>query len=220
MNHLEETFSYLSTFLTPKRLQTILEHAEKSTDYILPVLEDVYQFRNAAAVVRSAEACGIHRVLSLEKRNVFDPNLTVTKGAETWVEVERIGQELDPVETLKKKGYQILAISPERDALDLPDMQVTGPMALFFGTEKEGVSQNILDAADLTVKIPMYGLTRSFNVSVAAGICFYQLREKLRHSELPYLLSEEKKLELKIRWAKNSIPSGEAILRAYAENNH
>ena len=46
----------------------------RSSDFVLPILEDVYQFRNAAAIVRSAEACGFHKVVSLEEENIFNPN--------------------------------------------------------------------------------------------------------------------------------------------------
>lgn len=79
----QEIFEYLKQFLTEERLQKIEHFAEESSDFVLPVLEDVYQFRNAAAIVRSVEACGFHKVIALEEENIFDPNLRVTKGADT-----------------------------------------------------------------------------------------------------------------------------------------
>lgn len=215
----QEIFEYLKQFLTEERLQKIEHFAEESSDFVLPVLEDVYQFRNAAAIVRSVEACGFHKVIALEEENVFDPNLRVTKGADTWVEVEKMPATLQSLEDIKKRGYKILAVSPEKHASMLPDYQVTEPIALVFGNELEGVSEEILDFADQTLAIPMYGFTKSFNVSVAAAICMYELKQKLLKSGIDYKLYEDQKWKMKIRWAVNSIRSGEEIYTKYMREN-
>lgn len=212
---LSQTFEYLKQFLTEERLRKIEHHAQESSDFVLPVMEDVYQFRNAAAIIRSVEACGFHKVVALEESNTFNPNLSVTKGADTWVEVEKMPRNLASLQIIKNAGYKIIAVSPEKNAKFLPDYEITQPIALVFGTELEGVTDEILDFADETLAIPMYGFTKSFNVSVAAAICMYELKQKLLKSHLQYHLSKEKLLELKIRWAVNSIRSGEEILRHY-----
>ena len=214
-NRLQETFDYLKQFLTDERLSKIEHFSQESSDFVLPVMEDVYQFRNAAAIVRSVEACGFHHVVALEEENVFNPNLKVTKGAETWVKVEKMPNNLDSLKEIKNRGYKILAVSPENNATMLPDYEVKEPIALVFGTELEGVSDEILDFADETLAIPMYGFTKSFNVSVAAAICMYELKQKLMKSGIDYQLSDQKLLELKIRWAKNSIKSSEQILERF-----
>lgn len=214
-NRLQETFDYLKQFLTDERLSKIEHFSQESSDFVLPVMEDVYQFRNAAAIVRSVEACGFHHVVALEEENVFNPNLKVTKGAETWVKVEKMPNNLDSLKEIKNRGYKILAVSPENNATMLPDYKVKEPIALVFGTELEGVSDEILDFADETLAIPMYGFTKSFNVSVAAAICMYELKQKLMKSGIDYKLSEEKLLEMKIRWTVNSIRSGEELLERF-----
>ena len=193
-NRLQETFDYLKQFLTDERLRKIEHFSQESSDFVLPVMEDVYQFRNAAAIVRSVEACGFHHVVALEEENVFNPNLKVTKGAETWVKVEKMPNNLDSLKEIKNRGYKILAVSPENNATMLPDYEVKEPIALVFGTELEGVSDEILEFADETLAIPMYGFTKSFNVSVAAAICMYELKQKLMKSGIDYKLSEEKLL--------------------------
>ena len=214
-NRLQETFDYLKQFLTDERLSKIEHFSQESSDFVLPVMEDVYQFRNAAAIVRSVEACGFHHVVALEEENIFNPNLKVTKGAETWVKVEKMPNNLDSLKEIKNRGYKILAVSPENNATMLPDYEVKEPIALVFGTELEGVSDEILDFADETLAIPMYGFTKSFNVSVAAAICMYELKQKLMKSGIDYRLSEEKLLEMKIRWTVNSIRSGEELLERF-----
>lgn len=211
----QEIYDYLQQFLTNERLSKIEHFSKESSDFVLPVMEDVYQFRNAAAIVRSVEACGFHHVVALEEENVFNPNLKVTKGAETWVQVEKMPNNLDSLKEIKSRGYRILAVSPEKNATMLPDYEVKEPIALVFGTELEGVSDEILDFADETLAIPMFGFTKSFNVSVAAAICMYELKQKLMKSGIDYKLSKEKLLELKIRWAKNSIKSSEQILERF-----
>jgi tRNA (guanosine-2'-O-)-methyltransferase len=154
----------------------------------------------------------------MESEHEFNPNLRVTKGAETWVDIERLPHSLEAINEIKNRGYQIIAVSPEKNATLLPDFQLTKPVALVFGTEAAGVTKEILDFADETLAIPMYGFTRSFNVSVAAAICVYELKQKLMRSNIDYKLSEEKLWEMKVRWAVNSIKSGEQILNHYLKS--
>ena len=215
----QKTFHYLQQFLTEERLQKINHYASESSDFVLPVIEDVFQFRNAAAIVRSVEACGFHKIVAMESENDFVPNLRVTKGAETWVEVERLPHNVDSLMEIKNRGYKIVAVSPENNATSLPDFDITEPVALVFGTEAAGVTEEILDFADETLAIPMYGFTKSFNVSVAAAICVYELKQKLLKSNIDYKLSEEKLWQMKVRWAVNSLQSGEQILAKYLKEN-
>ncbi|KQK24475.1 rRNA methyltransferase [Chryseobacterium aquaticum] len=219
MEDLVKTYEYLKQFLTEERLRKIEHFAPESSDFVLPVLEDVYQFRNAAAIVRSVEACGFHKVVALQEENNFEPNLKVTKGADTWVEVEKLPRNMESFQKIKDKGYKIVAVSLENNAKMLPDYKITEPIALVFGTEMEGVSQEILDFADETLAIPMYGFTRSFNVSVAASICMYELKQKLMKSDINYKLNEEKLLRKKILWTVNSMRSGDQIFEKYLRDN-
>ncbi|MCE3075601.1 TrmH family RNA methyltransferase [Chryseobacterium gwangjuense] len=220
MEDLVKTYDYLKEFLTEERIRKIEHFAPESSDFVLPVLEDVYQFRNAAAVVRSTEACAFHKVVALQEEYSFEPNLRVTKGADTWVEVEKLPRNMESFQKIKERGYKMVAVSLENNAKFLPEYEITEPIALVFGTEMEGVSQEILDFADETLAIPMYGFTRSFNVSVAASICLYELKQKLMKSGIDYKLNEEKLLRMKIRWAVNSMRSGDQIFEKYLKDNN
>ncbi|WP_185286622.1 TrmH family RNA methyltransferase [Chryseobacterium indologenes] len=220
MKDLAQTFEYLKQFLTEERLAKIEHFSQESSDFVLPVVEDVYQFRNAAAIVRSVEACGFHKVVALQEEYSFEPNLRVTKGADTWVEVEKLPRNMESFQNIKDRGYKIVAVSLEKNAKMLPEYEITEPIALVFGTEMEGVSQEILDFADETLAIPIYGFTRSFNVSVAASICMYELKQKLINSDIDYKLDEEKLLRMKILWATNSIKSGKEIVAKYRADHN
>lgn len=216
----EETYDYLKQFLTEERLGKIEHYAAQSSDFVLPVMEDVYQFRNAAAIIRSVEACGFHKVVAMEARNTFNPNLEVTKGADTWVQVEKMPHSLESLQEIRNRGYKLVAVSPENNATLLPDFKIDSLTALIFGTEWQGVSDDFLNFCDDTLAIPMYGFTQSFNVSVAAAICCYDLKQKLLSSGIPHFLSEEQQLEMKIRWAVNSIRSGKEIYENFLKGNH
>lgn len=196
-------------------MEKIERKSYESSDFVLPIMEDVYQFRNAAAIVRSAEASAFHKIIALESKNVFDPNLAVTKGADTWVEVEKRPHQLESLQEIKNQGYEIVAVSPENNATSLPDFQIHEPVALVFGTEWHGVTDDFLEFCDETLAIPMYGFTQSYNVSVAAAICMYDLKQKLIKSGVEHRLSEEKRMQLKIRWAVNSIRSGHEIYQDF-----
>ena len=211
----QQIYEHLSRFLSSERLSAIEKQSAGSSRFILPVLEDVFQFRNAAAIIRSVEACGFHQVVAMEKRNTFDPNLEVTKGAENWVAVEKMPHAMESLQKIKSRGYKMVAVSPERDAVSLPDFVINQPVALVFGTEWHGVSENFLEFCDETVSIPMYGFTSSFNVSVAAAICIYDLKQKLIQNHIHHFLSEDEQQDLKIRWALNSIKSGRQILERF-----
>ena len=217
--HLEGAYNYLKQFITEERIQKIEEQSLRSSDFVLPVMEDVYQFRNAAAIVRSTEGCGFHKIVAMEKINVFNPNLDLTKGAENWVEIEKVPAQLESLKEIKSRGYKIVAVSPEKNAKMLPDYQITEPIALTFGTEWEGVTEEILDFADETLAIPMYGFTQSFNVSVAAAICLYDLKQKLVQNNIPHLLSDDKRNALRLKWAINSAKSGQNIFEKYCKDH-
>ena len=218
-NNLEALYPYLCSFILPERVSKMDIMAAKSSSYVLPVLEDVYQYRNAAAVVRSAEGCGFHRVVAMESKNRFEPNLEVTKGAETWVRVDRMAHTLQSLEKLRTDGYRLVAVSPERDATPLPAYLPKQRTALIFGTEWQGVTEDFLHYCDETVSIPMYGFTQSFNVSVAAALCLYDLKQKLLQHKIEHYLTAEEQVQLKIQWAVRSLKSGPALLAKYLEEH-
>ena len=84
-----------------------------------------------------------------------------------------------------------------------------------LGTELTGLSDEALSLADEYVVIPMRGFTQSLNVSVAAGIILHFSTWKIFSSDIPWSLSEEEKLELKIQWLKKSIRHGDLIEQRY-----
>ena len=87
----------------------------------------------------------------------------------------------------------------------------TGKCALFFGTELTGLSDTVLDQADEFLKIPIYGFTESFNISVSAAIVLSQLTMWLHQSDLSWRLSMSEREEQLLDWLKKSIRGGERL---------
>ncbi len=213
-----QLYEYLKEFVSKEKLQKIEALVPQRTHFIAPVIEDIYQFRNAGAIVRSMEAFGFQSLYALENRNSFIPETAVSRGADKWIDITYMQAGTESLQKIKEQGFQLAAISPEKNAVDIQDFELTRPTALIFGTEFKGVTKETLEFADACIKIPMKGFTESLNVSVAAGICFYEMRNKLENSNLNWKLSDEEKLTLKIKWAMNSVSSGEEIALHYIKS--
>jgi tRNA (guanosine-2'-O-)-methyltransferase len=102
----------------------------------------------------------------------------------------------------------------------LDDFDITKPSALFFGTERDGLSAEVLQNADGFLKIPMAGFTESLNISVSAAIIIQNLMSRLHKSDIAWQLSENEILEKRLQWAKNTIKDIKRIEARYnAEHN-
>ena len=187
------------------------------TRYITVVLEDIYQPQNASAVLRTCDCFGIQDVHIIENRNQYQLNPDVTLGSDKWLNLIRYQKyadnSIEAINDLKKSGYRIIATTPEGKSQNLDDFDIhEGKAAFFFGTELNGLTDKVLTNADEFLKIPMYGFTKSFNISVSAAIILYDITTRLRDSRIDWQLSEDERTELKIRWIKNSLKRGERLV--------
>lgn len=188
--------------------------ASDRTRYLTIVLENIRKEHNASAVLRSCDCFGIQDLHVIEKEIQYEVQRDIALGAGKWVDIyshtETESPSLDCLNKLKSNGYQIVATTPH--AVDsIHDIDISKPIALVFGTERTGVSKEVLEKADLTVKIPMYGFTESFNISVSAAIAMTILRNKLEKSNLNWKLSDKEQTLLKIKWCASIIKEGEKV---------
>ncbi len=214
-----QLLSYLEGFLTEERKQRFLQVLEKRSRYITVAIEDVFQLHNTSAVIRSCEVFGVQEAHVIENRFGERLDKNIAMGAQQWVDVHRHSTTKDCIATLRQKGYQIIATTPHNDSCLLKDFKIDQKTALFFGTEKEGLSTEVLEAADGFLKIPMIGFTASLNISVSAAILLQELSTQLRDSDLDWQLSEIDKQEIRLEWAKKSIKSIDDILARYFKAN-
>ena len=214
---------YLSGYLTPKRLDLFNKVLDMRTRHITIVLEDIYQSQNASAVLRTCDCFGIQDVHIIENRNEFQDNSEVSLGSSKWLTQKKYNtyenNSLAAIQQLKKEGYRIVATTPHTNDQELQDFDITkGKTALVFGSELPGITDTILNEADEFLKIPMYGFTESFNISVSAAITLHHLTLKMRETEeLDWRLSPEEKDELKLDWIRKTIKRSELIEQRFLE---
>ena len=216
----EKLVKYLEKFVTQHRRDLINEILEYRTRYITVVLEDIYQSQNASAVLRTCECFGIQDVHIIENRNRYEINPDVTLGANKWINLIKYrGKEniiKTAVDSVKSKGYRIVATTPDKNNKSLEDFDLEkGKVAILLGTELTGLSDEILNLSDEFLNIPMFGFTRSFNISVSAAIILHHLMSKLRSSEIRWHLTEQEKQDIKIKWLKQSIKKSDIIENSF-----
>ncbi len=208
---------HLSAFITSERKNLFNKIAENRTNYITVALEDIFQPQNSSAVLRTCDCFGIQDVHIIENRNEFQVDTEVSLGSSKWLTLNKHNSlennSLLAIGSLKRQGYRIVATSPHANDVDLPDFDIAkGKFALVFGSELPGISEIINNEADEFLKIPMFGFTESFNISVSAAIILHHLTNKMRHmEEVKWQLTEEEKVELKIQWIRNTLKKSDLI---------
>ena len=181
------------------------------TRHICVVLEDIYQSHNAAAVLRSCDCFGVQDVHVVEANNPFNPAGDVAVGSSKWVDYYKHASIQDAYRHLHEQGYRIVATLPHENDTMIGDLDISKPTALVFGTELTGLTQEAIDGADAYVKIPMYGFTESFNISVCAALSLFSLTERMRKTQ-GWQLDDDALLDLKLHWAMQAIRDGEKVM--------
>lgn len=221
MHDIKKLNLYLQEFVTPEKAILFNEILKQRTKYISVVLEDIYQSQNASAVLRTCDCYGIQDIHIIENQNKYCLNPDVVIGANKWLDLHKYNKKKnntpDALKSLKKNNYRIIATSLQNEnCSDLDNLDLEkGKIALVFGTETRGISKEVISAADEFLKIPMYGFTQSFNISVSAAICLHHLTGKMRNSEINWKLTEEETDELRFEWLKKSIKSSKLIINKY-----
>lgn len=213
----QELLTYLEHFITEERKERFLQVISARTNHFTVAMEDVFQMHNTSAVVRTCEVFGVQQAHSIEGRFGKRLDAKIAMGAQKWVDVFRYNDTQSCIDALRAQGYQIVATTPHKDAYFLNDFDISKKSAFFFGTEKEGLSQQVLSQADTYLKIPMVGFTESLNISVAVAIVLQQLTDKLRRSQVTWQLTDEERLSTLINWTKKSIRNVKDVLKRYEE---
>lgn len=206
---------FLENILTENRKNKFLKVLENRTKHFTVVVEDIFQMHNTSAVMRSCEVFGIQELNIIEQRYGKRIDKEIAMGAQKWVDINAFDSISNCVDTMKNKGYQIIATTPHEKDCELENFDITKPSALFFGTERDGLSEEILEKADGFLKIPMVGFTESLNISVSAAIIIQNLTSRLRKSEIDWHLSQREILEKRLAWARNSIKDIKRIEERY-----
>lgn len=214
-----QLLEYLGTFVSAHKKKRIDQVLVNRTRFLTVVLEDIYQPHNASAVLRSCECLGIQDVHIIENRNVYQVNPEVALGATKWLSLARYSERDDNtqhcLEGLQKKGYRLVAATPHRDDCLVDDLPVDQPLAVIFGTEEKGLSEYALEVADTYVKIPMYGFTESFNISVSAALVLRELSRRLRFEGHNWHLSNAEQDMLRLAWYRHIVRGSDLLEARY-----
>jgi len=210
---------YLFEFVSENKQGLFEKIIENRTRHICVVLENIYQPHNASAVLRSCDLFGIQDIHIIENSNKYTLSEEVAMGSSKWLNMTKYntGEEntIKCFNDLREKGYKIVATTPHENDVMLDDLDISQKTALVFGTELNGLSETAMKNADAFVKIPMYGFTESFNISVSAALSLYHLSEKMRKSDIDWKLSKKEKLEIHINWAKGVIKKSGLIIEDF-----
>ena len=215
-----EIAEYLKEFVVNERRELFEAKIKERTQHLTIVLENIFQGRNISASIRSADCFGIQDVHVIENDNFFNDDSEVSMGAEKWITTKRYNQykhnSIEAIKKLRAEGYQIIATTPHETDCSLYDLEITEKkIALFFGSEIKGCSKQTLELADKKIKIPMYGFTESYNISVSVSLCLQHLTYKMRKSNIDWRLPIVEQNNVMIQWLRNSIKSASAIEKNY-----
>jgi tRNA (guanosine-2'-O-)-methyltransferase len=169
----------LGPLLTEERIAKLHSVVGRRSFQFVSVLENIFDRGNVSAVMRSADAFGFARMHLVDAPGAkFKAANRVSKGAEKWLDVHMHSSAANAVGALKKDGFQVFATDLATDRV-IDDLDFSKPLAVVLGNEKDGCSKEMLAAVDGTFRIPMYGFSQSFNISVAAALIYYHARLKI-----------------------------------------
>jgi tRNA (guanosine-2'-O-)-methyltransferase len=204
-----ELLAYFSSFLTENRQMKFREVLSKRTKYITVMLEDISHSQNASAILRTCDLTGVMDVHIVENKFRYEVNPDVTVGSTQWLRMTKFNKgknnTADAISHLKSKGYRIVATSPHHENFSPETLPLDKPVAIIFGTEKEGLSEEAVNQADAFIRIPMVGFTESYNVSVSAAIVLYTLTNRMRSMPVEWQITEEEKNQILLNWSRTSV---------------
>lgn len=191
--------------LTPERESKLLDVLSKRQRDLTVVMENVDDPHNISAVMRTCEAVGIQDVFVLTTKihphAKFGPRSS--SSAAKWLTIHQFTDTKACVDELRKRYSKILTTHLAADAVSLHAIDFTESIALVFGNEHDGVSEEIRNMADGNFLIPQMGIIQSLNISVACAVTIYEaLRQKSAagHYDQPSL-SQERRDELFAGWS-------------------
>jgi tRNA (guanosine-2'-O-)-methyltransferase len=218
--HEQLVLQHLSQFISDHKRQFVEKVLSMRTRTITVVLEDIFQSQNASAVIRTCECLGIQDIHIVENITKYSINPRVLKGSNKWIDINHHASDTENntitlFTTLKKQGYKIVVADPGDSGIAIDALQVDDKIALVFGNELRGISDNALAMCDERVRIPMYGFTESFNISVSAAICLNTLVTKLHNNGSFVGLNDSEKDSLKLKWYRKIVRKSDLIEREF-----
>ena len=210
----DDVLEHIGPQLTDERRKKIERVVGGRTYSAVLVLENIYDRGNASAVFRSTEAMGFGQVHMIELGEKFRESQRTTAGADKWLEIKKWKSTKECIDLLKAEGKQIVVTHLDSSSVPIGEVDFSKSSALVLGNEKDGVSPEMIEAADKRVILPMDGFVQSFNISVAGALSLWHIRQDRqsrlgRHGDL----TEEQKKILTAIYCLRTQDSSEQTLR-------
>ena len=168
----------LTEGIQPRRVARMVELLWDRLGSVVLVAEAVRRRHNVSAILRTADAFGLHEVHLVAGE--FRPSHGASRGSERWLDVHRCPSPEACLDDLRGRGFRVFVADLLPGALAPEEVPVDRPLALLFGSELSGVSAAARARADGAVAVPMRGFVESLNVSVAAAIIARSAAERRR----------------------------------------
>ncbi len=180
-------------------------------------IEDLHHSHNGSACLRTAEALGVQDVVTAEIRNAYPlderVHRKVSMAAHYWLDVHKTPSAEGLLGWARERNMRVFGAGPRGD-VELADLPIDQPLMVLFGNEAEGLLEETQSACDGIFRIPMFGFTESYNVSVSVGMVLADLSRRIRAQlGAPGDLDEARKTYLLARWCAADLRGAEAILR-------
>ena len=202
----------LSPVVTDERLRRITDVVSGRTGDLVVVLDSISDPHNSSAVLRSADAFGVQTVHAIVGAHGFRASRGVSKGTQRWLDVFRYENAEACARRLRADGYSIYVAAMGGES-SLDELRGVPRLAVVFGNEHRGVSEEMRALADGTFSIPMRGFVESLNISVAAAITIQALAHDGRTG-----LSVSRQEELKARFLMNSVKNAAQVIEKFRGN--
>lgn len=168
--------------MNSERYARICEMLARRQPDLTVCMEQVHKPHNVSAIVRTADAVGVHEVHAVWPGKNMRTMASSAAGSNSWVTVKTHPTIADAVTQLKSSGMQILATHLSDKAVDFRGIDYTRPTCILMGQEKTGITQEALDLADQDIIIPMIGMVQSLNVSVASALILYEAQRQRQNA--------------------------------------
>ncbi|WBL70565.1 tRNA (guanosine(18)-2'-O)-methyltransferase TrmH [Serratia liquefaciens] len=170
--------------MSPERYARICEMLATRQPDLTVCLEQVHKPHNVSAIIRTADAVGVHQVHAVWPTTRMRTLVSSAAGSNSWVNVQTHRTIGDAVTHLKGQGMQILATNLSARAVDFREVDYTRPTCVLLGQEKTGITEEALALADQDIVIPMIGMVQSLNVSVASALILYEAQRQRQNAGL------------------------------------
>jgi len=195
-----------------ERVERIEQVLDARLDSVTVVLENLYDPHNGAAAMRSVEAFGLTTMHFVNPGPRFKASAAITIGCDKWLHIEHHGDIDECAVAIHDKGGLLYSTLADAD-LTLEDIDVSRPVAIVFGNEHEGLSARAIEVCDRSIRIPMYGFSRSFNLSVSVALSVNRVTAR-RREYLGVLgdLADSERARLRARWYAMGVRGVEGII--------